>query len=276
MGGENCVKPFLRWAGGKNWLVKHLEKIIGDIQFRSYHEPFLGGGAIFFALDPLKKSYLSDLNAELVDTYLALQRDPKQVIEAMKLYENTEDFYYKIRECDSTEPAEKAARFIYLNQTSFNGIYRVNQQGKYNVPYGHRSKLFLEEGKLIKASEYLREAVITCGDFSCNKQNIREQDLVFLDPPYTVSHNNNGFIKYNQKLFSIDDQKRLSRFIDDIKEQGAYYILTNAAHPEIGKIFDKGDLQLELSRASLIGGENAKRGQTTEYIFTNIIGGARR
>lgn len=273
MGREHCVKPFLRWAGGKNWLVKHLNKIIGNIQFENYHEPFLGGGAIFFALEPSKQSYLSDLNEELIDTYLALKTDPKRVIEALKVYENTEDFYYRIRDRESTEPAEKAARFIYLNQTSFNGIYRVNQQGKYNVPYGYRSKPFLEECKILEASESLRKATITCGDFTSNKQTIQERDLVFLDPPYTVSHNNNGFIKYNQKLFSIDDQKRLSKFIDEIKAQGAYYILTNAAHPEIGKIFDKGDLQLELSRASLIGGEKAKRGQTTEYIFTNLMEG---
>jgi DNA adenine methylase len=270
---KNSTKPFLRWAGGKSWLTKHLNKIIGDIEFQNYHEPFLGGGAIFFALESSKNSYLSDLNAELVDTYLALKTDPLKVIRAMKMYENTEDFYYDTRNSSYTDPSEKAARFIYLNQTSFNGLYRVNQEGRYNVPYGYRSKPFLEENKLIQASQYLQKASITCGDFTSGKKKIRVGDLVFLDPPYTVSHNNNGFIKYNQKLFSIEDQKRLSKFIDYIKARGAYYILTNAAHPEIGKIFDKGDNQIELSRASLIGGEYAKRGQTTEYIFTNITGG---
>lgn len=268
-----CNKPFLRWAGGKSWIIKHLSKIIGDINFRNYHEPFLGGGAVFFALQPSNISYLSDLNEELVHTYLTLQKNPAEIIRIMKMYKNTEEFYYEIRSSSFTDPIKKAARFIYLNQTSFNGIYRVNLRGIYNVPYGHRTKIFLEEDKLVEASKCLQKAVITCGDFSSGQANIQAEDLVFLDPPYTVSHNNNGFIKYNQKLFSIEDQMRLSKFIDYIRAKGAYYILTNAAHPEIGKIFDKGEIKLELNRASLIGGENAKRGQTTEYVFTNLKGG---
>lgn len=270
---KNSAKPFLRWAGGKGWLIKHLIKIIGDIEFRNYHEPFLGGGAIFFGLEPSNKAYLSDLNEELINTYLVLKNNPLEMISLMRRFENTEEFYYRIRNKSYTDPVEKAARFIYLNQTSFNGLYRVNLQGTYNVPYGHRSKHFLEETKLLRASQCLQKASITYGDFSSGQDKIQEGDLVFLDPPYTVSHNDNGFIKYNQKLFSIDDQRRLSKFIDYIRAKRAYYILTNAAHPEIGKIFDKGEVQLELSRASLIGGENARRGQTTEYIFTNIEGG---
>lgn len=269
------TKPFLRWAGGKKWLIKHLDKIIGNFEFQNYHEPFLGGGAIFFALDSLKSSHLSDLNMELIDTYLAVKEDPTSIIKMLKLYENTEEFYYDIRNKSYKNRTEKAARFIYLNQTSFNGLYRVNLEGKYNVPFGHRSKSFLDEKVILDASQCLQKATITCGDFTDGRKKIQAGDLVFLDPPYTVSHNNNGFIKYNQKLFSLEDQKRLSKFIDYIKDQGAYYILTNAAHPEIGKIFCKGDIQIELSRASLIGGEKAKRGKTTEYVFTNIMGGRR-
>lgn len=266
------TKPFLRWAGGKTWLIKYLNEIIGDTEFEHYHEPFLGGGAIFFTLPTPKSSYLSDLNKELINTYQAIKDNPTAVINMLKLYENTEEFYYKIRSQFPEDQFEQAARFIFLNQTSFNGIYRVNQLGEYNVPFGYRSKEFLEESKLIAVSKYLQKATLAYGDFTCNKKKIKKGDLVFLDPPYTVSHNNNGFIKYNQKLFSLDDQIRLSEFIDYIKDQGAYYILSNAAHQTIKEIFEKGDKRLELSRASLIGGDKAKRGKVSEYIFTNIPG----
>lgn len=266
-------KPFLRWAGGKTWLIKYLDQIIGDTKFNHYHEPFLGGGAIFFTISSPGKSYLSDLNRELIFTYQALKDNPNAIINILKSYENTEEFYYKVRAQNGSDRFSQAARFIFLNQTSFNGLYRVNQRGEYNVPFGHRSKNFLEEDKLMNASEILQKAIFAYGDFTCNKKNIKEGDLVFLDPPYTVSHNNNGFIKYNQKLFSLEDQKRLSDFIDHIKGQGAYYILTNAAHAIISEIFEKGDTRIELSRASLIGGDRAKRGKVSEYIFTNIPGG---
>ena len=120
------------------------------------------------------------------------------------------------------------------------------------------------------ASKKLKNATLTISDFAESIHKINEGDLVFLDPPYTVSHNDNGFIKYNQKLFSLDDQYRLSEFIDCIKQKGAYYILTNAAHKTIEEIFKKGDKRIEGKRASLVGGINAKRGEIREYIFTNI------
>ena len=165
-----------------------------------------------------------------------------------------------------------AARFIYLNHTSFNGIYRVNKNGDYNVPYGFRNVDYIEEEKIRSASSALQKANIFHGDFIDSLDNIKSGDLVFLDPPYTVSHNNNGFIKYNKTLFSLEDQIRLSKFIDSVKDKGAYYILTNAAHKIILEIFEKGDYCYELSRTSLIGGDKAKRGVVSEYIFTNISG----
>jgi DNA adenine methylase len=197
---------------------------------------------------------------------------PQEVINILNGFENTKEYYYRVRSEDVSDPAKKAAGFIYLNQTSYNGIYRVNLNGVYNVPYGYRSKPFLEKDKLNMASNCLQAATITCDDFSACQQNILENDLIFLDPPYTVSHNNNGFIKYNQKLFSLDDQRRLRQLVDTIKERNAYYILTNAAHPVILEIFGAGDNVIELHRANLIGGQNAQRGQVSEYIFTNIPG----
>ena len=138
------------------------------------------------------------------------------------------------------------------------------------MPYGHRHWQ-LNPDKLREASQHLKRANIRSCDFEGNKYKIKPHDLVFLDPPYTVSHNDNGFIKYNRNLFSLEDQHRLSRFIDYIKRKDAYYILTNAAHDTIAEIFEKeNDRRIELQRASLIGGINARREHVTEYVFTNL------
>lgn len=266
---ETSIQPFLRWAGGKSWLVKHLDTIIGDLEIRHYHEPFLGGAAVFFATDHQLRSYLSDSNNDLVQAYIAVRDAPEDVIHFFGQFHNTEEQYYLVRAQQYTNPAQRAAQFIFLNQMSYNGIYRVNLRGEYNVPYGFRN-LEYDVQRIRDASEALKNTNIKCGDFEINKYVIKPGDLIFLDPPYTVSHNQNGFIKYNQRLFSIEDQRRLSRYIDFIRQKGAYYILTNAAHETVREIFEKGDRRLELSRYSLIGGWAAERKLTTEYIFTNI------
>lgn len=272
----STIEPFIRWAGGKTWLLPYLPQIIGNTPIEHYHEPFLGGGAVFFALEHNKKSYLSDANPELTNAYIQVRDNPKDVIEHFVVFQNTKEDYYRIRDhYEAQSPAEEAARFIYLNQTSFNGLYRVNRQGKYNVPYGFRTNWTYSSDRILQASQKLQKTNIVCGDFETNKYRIKENDLVFLDPPYTVSHNHNGFIEYNKKLFSIEDQKRLNKFINYIKNKGAYYILTNAAHEAILEIFDKEeDRTLELPRQSLIGGKHANRTEITEYIFTNLRGGA--
>jgi len=265
----NC-KPFLRWAGGKNWLVKHLDYLVPRNGFRNYHEPFLGGGSIFLSLNPANTSFLSDLNKDLIDTFISVKNNPNKIIKVLETYKNKADFYYYLRNKQFEDPIEKAAQFIFLNQTSFNGIYRVNLKGEYNVPYAYRTKDFVQPNIIKLVSNSLKKAILFSGDFSISQQNIKKNDFVFLDPPYTVSHNDNGFIKYNQKLFSLDDQLRLSELIDFIKRKEAYYLLTNATHKTIAEIFDKGDVFISLNRANVVGGIKAHRGYTTEYIFTNI------
>lgn len=263
-------KPILRWAGGKSWLIKKIDEVIEINSFNQYHEPFFGGGAVFFHLSPKKSSFLNDLNPELIETYECIRDKVDEVINELQEFKNTEDFYYRIRSTKFESDIKKAARFIYLNQTSFNGIFRVNLNGEYNVPYGYRKKNFLDAETLKLASIALKKAIFTKDDFSLCTVNIVEGDLVFLDPPYTISHNNNGFFKYNSKLFTKEDQYRLSEMIDEIKERNAYYILTNAAHEKVKEIFDKNDQMIELKRASLIGGKNAKRDKYSELIVTNL------
>ena len=136
---EERIKPFLRWAGGKSWFIDHLEALLDGQNFTNYYEPFLGGGSIFFSISVTDAvATLSDANKELIDTYIAIRDNVEEVIQYFATYENTSDFYYKLREKEPTDPFERAARFIYLNHTSYNGLYRVNRKGKYNVPFGNR------------------------------------------------------------------------------------------------------------------------------------------
>lgn len=267
---QKSAKPFLRWAGGKKWLLKELHNFLPSEEYGNYHEPFLGGGAVFFHLKPERISFLNDLNRELIETYNCLKEDVENVIEALGSYENSREFYYKERSKNYKSSIQRAARFIYLNQTSFNGIFRVNLRGEYNVPFGNRTKDFLEPENLRMVGKALQNTILSTHDFLKCLENISEGDLIFLDPPYTISHNNNGFLKYNQKLFTEEDQYRLSAMIDEIKARKAFYILTNAAHYKIKEIFQKNDPMVELKRASLVGGINAKRGKYAELVITNV------
>lgn len=270
---EKEVLPFLRWAGGKSWLLPQLSALLSNLEFKNYYEPFLGSGTSFFALKGNHKSFLSDMNKDLILTYQAIKESPEQVYIALTRLKNTEEEYYRIRSKKCRTMVTKAARFIYLNQASYNGLYRVNSNGEYNVPYGFRKSLKFDRSRLKNASNFLikQNAVLSHQDFEDALSNVECSDFVFLDPPYTVSKDaENGFIAYNEKIFSLDDQKRLRRCIDIIKEKNAYYLLTNAHHPTILSIFGNDDTCIEVQRQSCIGGKNASRGLVKEYVFTNI------
>lgn len=264
------AKPFLRWAGGKRWLKKEIDELVNINDYEKYHEPFVGGGAILFHLKPTT-AFISDANKELIDTYLAIKQNPTIVIDNLKKFSKDKESYYLIRAENFKDNFQKAAQFIYLNQMSFNGIYRVNANGGYNVPYGNREKYDFDYENILLVSEFLQSITIQHCDFQDSLNNVQENDLVFLDPPYTIAHNLNGFVQYNQKIFSLEDQYRLTNAIDQIKQIGANYILTNAAHAKVKEIFDKeNDKILEISRASVVGGRNSSRGQYSEYLFTNL------
>ena len=272
-GGESAVSPFLRWAGGKSWLLPRLSVLLSNLKFRNYYEPFLGSGTTFFSLKGKHDSFLSDMNEDLIVTYEAIKDSPEKVYKALIRLKNTEEEYYRIRGKQCRTKVTKAAQFIYLNQTSYNGLYRVNSKGEYNVPYGFRKSLKFDWLRLKNASRFLakQNAVLTHKDFEDALASVECEDFVFLDPPYTVSKDDdNGFIAYNEKIFSLDDQKRLRRCIDSIKGKRAYYLLTNAHHPTILSIFGNDDTCIEVQRQSCIGGKNASRGLVKEYVFTNI------
>ncbi|NHZ85551.1 MAG: Dam family site-specific DNA-(adenine-N6)-methyltransferase [Planctomycetia bacterium] len=263
-------KPFLRWAGGKTWLLKNISSFLPD-SFNNYHEPFLGGGSVFFYLKPPNNSFLSDSNIELINAFQQIRDNVDTVISFLSTYTNTKTIYYRIRNSLSKNNVERAAQFIYLNRTSFNGIYRVNLKGEYNVPYGYNNYKILYDFDLLRStSNALSSASLKICDFYKSIQRIKKDDLVFLDPPYTASHIKNGFIKYNEKLFSWQDQERLALYIEEIKKIGAFYLMTNAKHESVEDLYSKYDMPIVLNRFSTIGGKNAKRSSINELLFTNV------
>lgn len=269
------ARPFLRWAGGKSWFLKGINRFL-PLTFNDYYEPFLGSAAVFFHLQQLNKLrgniFLSDLNQELIDCFIQIRDNVEGVIQHLITYRNEKGFYCQIRDLEVKSDAGKAARFIYLNRTSFNGIYRVNLQGIYNVPYGHKKyKTLFDYNNLRICSLMLKGVTILPTDFLDSLTSVEEDDLVFLDPPYTVAHDENGFIKYNQKLFAWEDQIRLASLIKEIDSRGAFYILTNAKHQSIKELFGESGSFMTLSRASVIGGKEARRGRIEEYVFTNTV-----
>ena len=265
-------KPFLRWTGGKNWLIPHLSPLISKINYNNYHEPFLGGGSVFFSINNTNKAFLSDYNSDLINAYSQVKDSPEELLKYLKTFPQNKDFYYKLRDSNFSSQIKNAAKFIYLNKCSFNGIYRVNKAGKFNVPYGNKSiDLKKIEQLIYSCSNQLQNASLSSVSFEESISNIKKNDLVYLDPPYTISHNNNGFIKYNEKLFSIIDQIKLSELINELRNRGAYYILSNAHHPQVKKIYDKyNDNVITLNRRSLIAAKSSARNIYKEYIFTNI------
>jgi DNA adenine methylase len=272
--GKENIKPFLRWAGGKSWFRKHIENYIPN-EFDNYYEPFLGGGSIFFYLKTKglikNKAYLSDSNKDLINTYRVIKNDLPKLQNILTTHIDNKEEYYKMRELNFDNPIKRAAQFLYLNKTSFNGIYRVNRNGKYNVPYGKRSLNILYDFKHLKViSEIFDKTYFSTQDFKIRCKQAKRNDFVFIDPPYTVAHENNGFVQYNQSIFSWKNQVQLAKITSELENKEVKFVVTNAYHSSIKKIYTTGQ-QKPLSRSSTIGGKGAKRSSYKELIITNTI-----
>jgi DNA adenine methylase len=246
-----ALKPFIKWPGGKRWFVeKHAAFLPSRIE-GTYIEPFLGGGSVFFALCP-KKSHLSDACGDLIATYRAIRTQANQVERLLTGYfhAHCKSFYYYMRDLEPTRQAERAARFIYLNRTCFNGIYRVNRQGKFNVPMGSRNTVIRPEDCFKSWSQSLRASTLIQCDFEESIDKAEVGDFVFADPPYTVQHNFNGFLKYNEVLFCWEDQLRLHSALVRAKKRGVAVLTTNANHESIRTLYARGFKQNVVSRYS--------------------------
>lgn len=263
---KNTILPFLKWAGGKRWLSSSRPNIFPK-KYNRYIEPFLGSGAIFFKLQP-EKAILSDTNHELILTYQAIKGDWEKVESFLKKHHNkhSPEYYYKIRGSKPTSIHGKAAKFIYLNRTCWNGLYRVNLNGKFNVPIGTKKNVIYDTDDFKNTSILLRNTDIIVADFERIVDLSQDGDLLFIDPPYTVKHNHNNFIKYNEKLFSWDDQIRLRDSMLRARERNVSIVATNANHPCLKKLYQRFEYQ-EVSRKSLIAASALKRGSTKELLI---------
>ena len=243
------IAPLLKWPGGKRNLL-HLILPLVPSKFNRYFEPFFGGGALFFALRP-RKAFISDKNAELIHAYSQVRDRPDAVIRELRRLPNSEEDYYKVRSSIPKNEAARAARMIYLITLAFNGIYRVNLRGEFNVPYGYKTHLDPCDGDRIrKASELLRGAIIKDQDFEEALRPASDGDLVYLDPPYTVAHGANGFVKYNAKIFSWTTSA-LARTAKELANRGCTVIVSNADHASIRRLYRGFEIAV-LERSSII------------------------
>lgn len=236
---SDSLVPFLKWAGGKRWLCDRFAEFF-PTSFQFFIEPFLGSGAAFFHLRP-QTAFLGDANGELVDAYLAIKEDWRKVQELLEQHQQNHGYryYYKTR---ALAPVDlnlfhRAARFIYLNRSCWNGLYRVNLKGVFNVPKGTKSEIVLPSDDFARISALLQGADIRQCDFETLIAKAEEGDFVFVDPPYTVKHNYNGFVKYNENLFSWADQIRLRDALERAQRRGVQIMITNACHSSIKELY---------------------------------------
>ena len=268
---QDAVGPFLKWAGGKRWFV-HSHSHLLPKTYSRYFEPFLGGGAVFFHLRP-RQAVLADINPEVIAAYQAVKERRvglmKSLAHHQRSHDEDESYYYNVRERSPTKLVPRASRMIYLNRTCFNGIYRVNKQGNFNVPRGSKDAVLLDTDNFKAMAALLAGADLRVSDFEDVINEAGEDDLIFADPPYTVRHNFNGFIKYNEVLFSWADQERLAAALKRAASRGAKIVATNANHHSVRSLYNSWDfLTHSVSRFSHISADAASRRQFEELVIT--------
>jgi DNA adenine methylase len=221
--------PFLKWPGGKRWFIASRADLLPKT-FNRYIEPFLGGGSIFFYLQP-EQAILADCNAELISVYKSF-RYWKALEAALLRYQERHDhrYYYEFRDTIPVGAIERAARTIYVNRTCFNGMYRVNRAGQFDVPKGERSAVVFDTDDFRTAAKLISRAKRYVSDFEPVIDGAESGDFVFADPPYIAGHNDNGFIRYNDKLFKWRDPERLANALRRASERGVKIVATNAGH----------------------------------------------
>jgi DNA adenine methylase len=275
------VKPFLKWAGGKRQLLSEIKKYIpNDIHNYTYYEPFVGAGAVLFDLRP-PKAVINDFNAQLILTYTVIKDNVEELIVALKNHKNmnSEEYYYTIRNLDrdskkfsALTTVEKAARLIFLNKTCFNGLYRVNSQGLFNVPYGsYKNPAICEEPVLRQISDYLNanEIKLLNNDFEYAMQDAGKNSFIYFDPPYHSPHKTN-FTGYQADGFGEAEQERLRDVMITMTKRGAKCLLSNADTEYIRELY-AGDffeiIPVQAKRA--INANSAGRGNVAEVLIRN-------
>lgn len=260
---STSCKPFLKWVGGKTQMIPDLIKEAPS-KFDTYLEPFIGGGALYFNLGH-KKSVISDANEELVITYQEVKSNVDEVINILTTYKNEEKHYYKIRalKTDKLTDSERAARLIYLNKTCFNGLFRVNKKGEFNVPYCKKpGGNFLNKETLYAASSYLQETTILHADYKeVVKKYAKKGDFIFFDPPYQPISKFSDFKRYTKEFFYENDQIDLATIFSSLVKKGCKVMLTNSDHPFIHELYKDFEIKVIDTKRMVSSNPNTRTGK---------------
>ena len=264
------AKPIMKWAGGKTQMLSDIMPKIPK-KYGKYIEPFIGGGALFFALNP-DKAIIADRNPELINMYQQVADNVETVISYLKKYKNTKEDFYEVRSLDwlKLKKEEAAARMIYLNKTCFNGLYRVNKKGQFNVPFGkYKAPNFCDEEVLYAASDVLKKATIECGDYlSVLKKYVEPGDFIFLDPPYLPISEYSDFKRYTKEQFYEEDHIELAKEVKRLQELGCYVILTNSNHPLVHELYADYKIEVIQTKRYISCNGSKRKG---EDIIVNIL-----
>ena len=273
------AQPFLKWAGGKRQLLPIIKEF-QPTKYTQYYEPFVGAGAVLFFMQP-KKSTINDTNSELINCYRVIKDHPEELLAQIQHHkqQNSQEYYYKLREQDRKDnfknlsSVQRAARIIYLNKTCFNGLFRVNSRGQFNVPYGKYSNPVIADPAVIRAvSEYLNRANvrIKCGDFEKSVATARKGAFIYFDPPYHPLSDTSSFTGYSINGFGEEEQIRLKQVCDKLSDRGCQVLASNSASPFIKELYDDSRYEIiDVLATRAINAVGSKRGKINELLIYN-------
>lgn len=266
-------RPFLKWVGGKRQLLPELLARVPE-NFETYFEPFVGGGALFFSLQPIL-ACLMDINPDLINIYQVIQTDVEALIQDLQQHRNTADYFYGMRGADRATtyhtwtPVQRASRLIYLNKTCYNGLYRVNSQGHFNSPYGsYKNPRILDAKNLYACHVALQDVQIRVGSFEGVIDSAKAGDFVYFDPPYVPVSATANFTSYSQGGFGLEMQEKLRDVCGELDRRGVQFMVSNSAVPLVLELYQSFRIDtVEAARA--INSNGAKRGKVKEVIVRN-------
>ncbi len=265
--------PIVKWVGGKRQLMFELIKNMPK-EYNRYFEPFIGGGALFFELQP-QNAYISDMNEELINLYSVVRDNVYELIEDLSKHEVSKEYFLGIRNIDRTEKyaelsdVERASRFIYLNRTCFNGMYRVNSHGQFNVPFGHyKNPRIIDENNLLNCSKLLKKTEIKCADFSEILTKVKKGDFVYFDPPYVPLNETSSFTSYTKDGFDIDMQFKLRDVCDELDSKGVKFMLSNSDTKLVNELYANYEIK-KVFASRQINANADGRGKITEVLVRN-------
>lgn len=276
MAKNKLVAPVVKWVGGKRQLLDEITPLLPK-RITSYCEPFLGGGAVLFSIQPAK-AIVNDLNGDLITVYEVIRDDVDLLIESLQRHENTSEYFYAIRDIDRDQSAyqslsrvERASRLIYLNKTCFNGLFRVNSSGEFNSPFGHyKNPNIVNEPVLRAVNKYLNSADIIFyhEDFAETLKRVGKGCFVYLDPPYDPVSDTASFTGYNKGGFDRNEQIRLKECCDELNKRGIKFMLSNSSTEFIRNLYK--DYHVKVVKAKrAINSDASKRGAVEEVLITN-------